>query len=48
MYKTNEKYVEEIIEDLDFIIRHMTNKTKEMLEKNEVLTDSMSFRLIQK
>ena len=47
MYKTNEKYVEEIVEDLDFIIRHMSGITKEMLEKDEVLTDSMSFRLIQ-
>ena len=47
MYKTNEKYIEEILADLEFIIAHMTGVTKEVLEADPVLTDSMSFRLIQ-
>lgn len=47
MFKTNEYYVKDIITNLDFIIDHMLGKTKEELEQDEVLTDSMVFRLIQ-
>ena len=47
MYKTNEYYVEEIIKNLDFISNHMDGVTQEALEADEVLTDSMVFRLIQ-
>ena len=47
MFKTNEYYLKDMIEDLDFIEEHMAEKTKEDLEADEVLTDSMVFRLIQ-
>lgn len=47
MYKTNEYYVEEIIKNLDFILNHMDGVTQKALEADEVLTDSMVFRLIQ-
>lgn len=47
MYKTNEHYIEEMIRNIDFILLHMSGITKEGLEANEVLSDSMIFRLIQ-
>lgn len=47
MFKTNEYYVEEIIKNIDFILEHMSGISKEDLKNNEVLTDSMVFRLIQ-
>lgn len=47
MYKTNEKYIEDIITNIDFIIEHTKGISKEELEADPVLADSMSFRLIQ-
>lgn len=47
MYKTNEKYLEDIITNIDFIIEHTKGISKEELEADPVLADSMSFRLIQ-
>ena len=47
MFKTNEYYIKDMLEDIDFIINHMKDKTQNDLEKDEVLTDSMVFRLIQ-
>ena len=47
MYKTNEYYVDEILNNINFILDHMKGETKESLKLNEVLTDSMVFRLIQ-
>lgn len=47
MYKTNEHYIEEIIKNIDFILGHMNGVSKESLEADEVLADSMVFRLIQ-
>lgn len=40
-------YIEKISEDLSFIIEHMREVNKEEFAKNEVLQDSMMFRLIQ-
>lgn len=47
MVKNDKYYKEKLLEDLDFIIDHMKNKTQEILEENPVLLDSMMFRLIQ-
>lgn len=40
-------YVRKIVTDLQFIIDHTKNITKEELKQNEVLLDSVMFRLIQ-
>ena len=45
--KDNKYYVNKIITDLDFILEHTNGLTKEELENNEVLVDSVMFRLIQ-
>ena len=45
--KNDKYYVDKIIEDLRFIIKHMDRVDLEELNKNEVLLDSMLFRLIQ-
>ena len=44
----NDHYYElKLKEDLAFIVNHMKNVDKEELSNNEVLLDSMMFRLIQ-
>ena len=40
-------YLEKIHKDIDFILLHMKNVGKNQLQENEVLLDSMQFRLIQ-
>ena len=45
--KTNQYYLDKIKTDLAFIIEHTKNLSKSDLEKNEVLVDSVMFRLIQ-
>ena len=45
--KNDTYYIEKILTDLKFISKHMANVSKEEFEKNEILLDSMSFRLIQ-
>jgi uncharacterized protein with HEPN domain len=45
--KDDSYYVEKILNDLSFIIRHMKNTSKEELNSNDLLWDSMMFRLIQ-
>lgn len=45
--KTDLYFLEKIISDLEFICRHTKVSDKEELEKNEVLIDSILFRLIQ-
>lgn len=45
--KDNKYYVKKIITDLSFIIKHTKNLTLTDLEKNEILVDSVMFRLIQ-
>ncbi|MBQ7897665.1 MAG: DUF86 domain-containing protein [Clostridia bacterium] len=45
--KGDSYYVEKILNDLSFIIKHMKNTSKEELNSNDLLWDSMMFRLIQ-
>lgn len=47
MHKINDYYIEEMIKNIDFILEHMNGISSEDLETNEVLADSMIFRLIQ-
>lgn len=47
MYKSNEYYLEKMEENVDFIIDHMKGVTKEQLEADPVLQDSMMLRLVQ-
>lgn len=45
--KNNKFYLDKIITDLKFIIRQTSNKTKEEILSNELLIDSIMFRIIQ-
>ena len=45
--KTDSYYIEKIRKDLEFIVDHMRNVDIEELNTNEVLLDSMMFRMIQ-
>ncbi|MBQ7779829.1 MAG: DUF86 domain-containing protein [Clostridia bacterium] len=45
--KDNGYYVKKIVNDLNFIIKHTNNLTISDLVENEVLVDSVMFRLIQ-
>jgi len=45
--KDNNYYVKKLITDLSFIIEHTKDLSQEELENNEVLVDSVMFRLIQ-
>ncbi len=45
--KNNNYYVNKIIIDLEFLIKHTKNYTKEEIEENELLLDSIMFRIIQ-
>ena len=45
--KTDSYYIEKIRKDLEFIVDHMRNVDIEQLNANEVLLDSMMFRMIQ-
>ena len=45
--KTNSYYIKKIVTDLAFIIAHTEGLTQAQLEANEVLVDSVMFRLIQ-
>ena len=45
--KNDEYYIGKILTDLHFIVEHMEGVTISTLGENEVLLDSMSFRLIQ-
>ena len=45
--KNDEFYANKIREDLVFIVKHMKGVDKEELNGNELLLDSMMFRLIQ-
>lgn len=44
--KTDSYYIEKIRKDLEFIVDHMQNVDIEELNANEVLLDSMMFRII--
>lgn len=45
--KDNQYYIKKIVTDLAFIIEHTSKLTQNELENNEVLVDSVMFRLIQ-
>ena len=45
--KNDNYYISKISDDLRFIVEHTKDIDKEELAKNEVLLDSMMFRLIQ-
>lgn len=45
--KTDQYYIKKIVTDLAFIIEHTKDLTQEELEENEILVDSVMFRLIQ-
>ncbi len=45
--KNNQYYINKIITDLSFIIQHTCELTISQLEENQILVDSIMFRLIQ-
>lgn len=45
--KNDSYYIAKIVNDLDFIITHMTSVSLADFSRNEILQDSMMFRLIQ-
>ena len=45
--KTDRYYIKKIVTDLEFIIEHTNGLSQVQLEENEVLVDSVMFRLIQ-
>lgn len=45
--KDDRYYIKKIITDLSFIFEHTEGLTQEELESNEILVDSVMFRLIQ-
>lgn len=47
MYKNNQYYLEKMKENTEFILEHMNGVSKEQLEADPVLQDSMMLRLVQ-
>lgn len=45
--KNNEYYINKILVDLEFLIKHTKDITKDEFGKNELLLDSIMFRFIQ-
>lgn len=45
--KDNSYYLQKIITDIEFILKHTNSLTQTQLEMNEILVDSVMFRLIQ-
>ena len=45
--KDNKYYVKKIVTDLAFIVKHPSSLSQNDLSKNEILLDSVMFRLIQ-
>lgn len=46
--KKDDKYfLEKILYDLKFLIKHTYGKTKNEIENEEILVDSIMFRLVQ-
>lgn len=45
--KNDSYYVNKIVTDLEFIVEHMMSVDIEELNKNDILLDSMLFRMIQ-
>ena len=44
--KNDSYYIQKIQQDLEFIVKHMKNVDIEELNANEILLDSMLFRMI--
>ena len=47
MYKDNRYYLGKMKENVDFILSHMDGISKQQLENDPVLLDSMMLRLVQ-
>ena len=45
--KTDAYYLKKLVADVSFIMKHTKNLEAEELEQNEILIDSIMFRLIQ-
>lgn len=45
--KNDKYYLEKIITDLKFVIEHTNGKSKDEIEDNDLLVDSIMFRIIQ-
>lgn len=45
--KNDQYYIQRIKQDSEFIVVHMANVDIEELSKNDILLDSMLFRMIQ-
>jgi uncharacterized protein with HEPN domain len=45
--KNDDYYIEKVKNDLEFIVSHMADVDLEELSKNDLLLDSMLFRMIQ-
>ncbi len=45
--KNDSYYIQKIVQDLEFIVAHMRDTDIEELNANELLLDSMMFRMIQ-
>lgn len=45
--KNDQYYIEKIIKDLKFVVEHTIGKAKEDIERDELLIDSIMFRIIQ-
>ncbi len=45
--KNDQYFIRRITDDLDFVVRHMKDVNAETFSNNELLQDSMMFRLIQ-
>lgn len=45
--KNDHYYIQRVLQDLEFIVTHMENVDLEELNRNEILLDSMLFRMIQ-
>ena len=45
--KDDSYYIGKIIEDLEFVVKHAKGKTQEEIESDELLIDSIMFRIVQ-
>ena len=45
--KTNEYYLNKIVADVEFMLEHTKGKSKNQIEENPLLVDSIMFRLVQ-
>ncbi len=45
--KNDKYYLEKIISDLEFMVEHTRGKTKAEIENDDLLVDSIMFRIIQ-